>query len=156
MLCLCVGCCSDSSSPEPATYSQLLPPPDTAPGTNTPTPAPTQGLGSSQPDTVATATTTEAIISTATAGSPESSSSDSGSTMQAYQALSGQNSGSFGMQNAAAGFYAQSQSPYGMLQQSYPAMSDGQPIVITSRLSHNCLSKTSSQIQSWWCGNTCT
>ena len=43
--------------------------------------------------------------------------------MQAYQALGGQNASSFGMQNA--GFYAQSQSAYGVLQQTYP-MTDGE------------------------------
>lgn len=45
--------------------------------------------------------------------------------MQAYQnAQSG-----FGMQNAASSFYAaaaQSSSPYGVLQQSYPGVSDGE------------------------------
>ncbi|ELU18293.1 hypothetical protein CAPTEDRAFT_185775 [Capitella teleta] len=117
----------DSSSPDTgAPYSQLL----TLSSTSTcdtstlsatlPSSSLQQGVGS----TNAPATTTDAIISTPTAGSsPESSSNDSGATMQAYQALSaGQGAGAFGMQNA--GFYAQSSSPYGMLQQSYPGVSD--------------------------------
>ena len=46
------------------------------------------------------------------------SSLSGGATMQAYQ-------NPMGMQNA--GFYAQSQNPYGVLPQSYSSMSDGKP-----------------------------
>lgn len=50
---------------------------------------------------------------------PSHSDSSPNITMQAYQALAGQNAATFGMQNAS--FYAQGQSPYaGMLSQSYP------------------------------------
>lgn len=71
---------------------------------------------------------------TATTTNSTSGGSDSGedtSTMQAYPALGGQSASSFGMSNA--GFYANpaSQSPYGVLPQSYP-MADGKALHLFS------------------------
>ena len=72
---------------------------------------------------VVTAATTSGATATTSATSGSDSGDGSDSNMQAYPAIGGQNASSFGMQNA--GFYSQGQSPYGMLQQSYP-MADGE------------------------------
>ena len=111
---------SEPSSPQQATYSQLLP-------AETPQ-APQEGTTSTGATENCVAASAIAQQSSDETSLPDDASSVTASTdaattvvvnMQAYQ-----NASSFGMQNA--GFYAgQSQSPYGMLPQSYP-MSDSE------------------------------
>lgn len=105
---------SEPGSPQQATYSQLLP-------AETPQ-APQEGSTNTAIDSCVTASV---VVQTSAedTNSPDDESSVTASTdaattvvvnMQAYQ-----NASSFGMQNS--GFYAsQSQSPYGVLPQSYP------------------------------------
>ncbi len=112
---------SEPSSPQQATYSQLLP-------AETPQ-APQEGTASAATENCVAASAIAQHSSDDTSlpddASSVTASTDAATTvvvnMQAYQ-----NASSFGMQNT--GFYAgQSQSPYAtMLPQSYPAMSDSE------------------------------
>ena len=125
------------------TYSQLLP------AQTTGLTLPQQG-GGDPVDTVASVTPLVTVVTTASAVANGDvtdlddtvaatvAGTASAAEMQAYQnAAAG--AGTFGMQNAASSFYAaaQSQSPYGMLQQSYPSVSDGKFTVMISEQVHN-------------------